>query len=295
MKKNETRDIRSFLQECSERTKKNLECYYRKQQGPRQLIEAIKYSSLGNGKMIRPGIIYATAQIYDLPTEKIDGIACATELMHAYSLIHDDLPAMDDDDFRRGQPSLHKRFGEALAILAGDAMHAMAFELLVSSTNLTQQEKIEVINILAHAAGTAGMSGGQAMDVTQHRDVDIRTVEKIHRLKTGALIKACVLMVSSCNQSADAGKHEALRKFSDDIGLCFQIRDDLLDVEPDREKRKQPGEKTIKLTYPSVLGYEKANRELLNLRDLCLGSLEALDHRAQTLRELTRYVAERPV
>ncbi len=288
-KKNSAPEIENFLQSCSERVEKKLEENFRERQNHGGLIEAVRYSSLGGGKKIRPALVYATAQTVGLTREKVDDVACAIELMHAYSLIHDDLPAMDDDDVRRGRPTLHKAFGEALAILAGDAMQTMAFETLVSSATLDDRCKIKAAEILADVAGTEGMAGGQALDVTLTGAApDIGAVETMHRLKTGRLMSACIRMTLLCSEEPLSETRRALENYADHVGLCFQIRDDILDLQTDADCEN-------KATYPALLGIEESNKELRRVADLCTAGLAPLDERAQTLRLLTRYIVEREV
>ncbi len=288
-RKNSSSETEGFLRSCSERVEKKLEENFRERRTHGGLIEAIRYSSLGGGKKIRPALVYATAQTLGLADEKVDDVACAIELIHAYSLIHDDLPAMDDDDVRRGQPTLHKAFGEALAILAADAMQTMAFEMLVSSATLDDRCKIEATRMLAEVAGTEGMAGGQALDVTlADAAPDIGTVETMHRLKTGRLMSACIRITLLCSEGHSNETRQALENYADNVGLCFQIRDDVLDLQTDVDCEK-------KATYPALLGVEESNKELRRVADLCLAGLAPLGERAQTLRLLTRYIVEREI
>lgn len=288
-KENNTSEIEDFLQSCSKRVEEKLEEDFRKRKNHGGLIEAIRYSSLGGGKKIRPALAYATAQAVGLAREKVDDVACAIELTHAYSLIHDDLPAMDDDDVRRGRPTLHKAFGEALAILAGDAMQTMAFEMLALSAALDESHKIQAAGMLAGVAGTEGMAGGQALDVTLAGAApDIGTVETMHRLKTGRLMSACIRMTLLCSEGHPKEAQRALENYADHVGLCFQIRDDILDLQTDADCKN-------KATYPALLGVEESNRALHRVADLCLTALAPLGERARTLRLVTRYIVEREV
>ena len=251
------------------------------------MLDAIRYAGIGGGKKIRPALIYAVAQIVGLPLEQADDIACSVELMHTYSLIHDDLPTMDDDDLRRGRPTLHKAFNEALAILAGDAMQTISFEILADSDELSAPRKVSAICLLARASGTEGMAGGQAMDIALPGEVpDIRTVKTMHRLKTGSLISACVHIPLSCNKKTPRAIHRALDDYANRIGLCFQIRDDILDLKADASCGK-------KATYPSAIGLENTLAELHRIGEACMTSLEPLGETAQQLRHLTRYIVER--
>ena len=170
--------IQEFLTTCSKITDSNLDSYYKISSAPPQLIEALRYTSLSDGKKIRPALIYAAAETYYLPDTMVHDIACATELIHTYSLIHDDLPAMDNDDFRRGKPSAHKKFNEAIAILAGDAMHAFAFEILAKSQTLDDKQKVQIIALLSYTAGTEGMCGGQMLDIQPNATKKLCSSEK---------------------------------------------------------------------------------------------------------------------
>ena len=248
-------------------------------------MDAIRYSSFKGGKKVRPALVYAVAQTIDLPLEKVDDIACAIELIHTYSMIHDDLPAMDDDELRRGYPTLHRAFDEAVAILAGDAMQALAFEVLTLSPTLSDQQKVKVIQLLAAIAGTEGMAGGQTLDMVLTGETpDIDTVETIHRLKTGSLMSACIRMPLACSDGHDDAVQNSLENYADQIGLIFQIRDDILDLHTDTANENKP-------TYPAVLGLEGAKRELQRGAEQCLANLETLGAPAQPLRLLTRYIA----
>ncbi len=286
-------NTRAFLSICSEKTESNLERYYKNYSGPPQLIEAIRYASLGGGKKIRPALIYASAETYQLNETLVHDIACATELIHAYSLIHDDLPSMDNDDFRRGKPTVHKKFGEAIAILAGDAMHALAFEILAKSTALKADHKVQIIALLAHTTGIAGMCGGQVIDIRPNPQKGISTVIEIHRLKTGTLIASCIETPWICaNGVLNAKERTLLKDFSRDIGLCFQIRDDILDYESDSQNKQANSPR--KLTYPLVIGLEQSKLKLRELEQQCLRRLTQLNHPIDRLIELTHYISQRP-
>ena len=202
---------------------------------PDRLLDAMRYSVLGGGKRVRPLLVYASGELAGATEETLDAIAAAVELIHAYSLVHDDLPAMDDDDLRRGRPTTHRQFDEATAILAGDALQALAFEVLASDPKLSArpQAQAKMIGWLARAAGPAGMVGGQALDMAaEGRQIDERSLERIHRGKTGALIRASIMMPSELGNSSP-DERANLDTFARDIGLVFQIRDDLLEVEQD--------------------------------------------------------------
>ncbi|AMN47510.1 geranyl transferase [Steroidobacter denitrificans] len=231
---------------------------------PARLHEAMRYAVLGGGKRVRPVLVYAAGAALGIPESQIDGAACAVELIHAYSLVHDDLPAMDDDDLRRGRPTCHKAYDEATAILVGDALQVLAFEILARGSGLPEDTaiRLRLIHLLATASGTQGMAGGQALDLAATgRSLTIDAVEKMHACKTGALIRACILMVAACAPDLDPAIHTALDEYAQAIGLAFQIQDDLLDIEGDPQmlgKATGSDEAARKPTYPSVAGVEAA-------------------------------------
>src|SRR6202790_299518 len=203
---------------------------------PARLHEAMRYSVLGGGKRIRPALLFATARTLGLTEDEVEAAACAIELIHVYSLVHDDLPAMDDDDLRRGRPTCHKAFDEATAILVGDALQPLAFQLLARDSALPASPaiRIRLVDLLSEASGTFGMAGGQAIDLAvQGQQPNIEQVEDMHARKTGAVIRASVLMAALCAPSLDPGLYAALNRFAVAVGLAFQIQDDLLDVTGD--------------------------------------------------------------
>jgi geranylgeranyl pyrophosphate synthase len=231
---------------------------------PRRLHLAMRYAVLGGGKRIRPALVYACGSALGAPLEALDPPAAAIELVHAYSLVHDDLPAMDDDDFRRGRPTCHRAFDEATAILAGDALQALAFGVLAGAA-LPARTRAAMCEALARAAGTAGMAGGQALDLAATAtELDAEGVERMHRLKTGALI-AAALHLGALAADAEAALIERLERFGHRLGLAFQIRDDLLDEEgdPDRAGKRLGKDRAAgKRTFPAVLGREGARMRL---------------------------------
>ena len=202
----------------------------------------MRYSALGGGKRVRPVLVYATANALGIAEANVDGVACAVELIHAYSLVHDDLPAMDDDDLRRGRPTCHKAFDEATAILVGDALQVLAFETLASGPGLPADAaiRLELVRLLAVASGTGGMAGGQALDLAAvGRQLSLAEVEEMHARKTGALIHASVMMAAACAERRSEAVVQALDEFARAIGLAFQIQDDLLDIEGDADAARQ--------------------------------------------------------
>jgi geranylgeranyl pyrophosphate synthase len=238
---------------------------------PRRLHAAQRYSVLGPGKRIRPALVYATAETLELPLDLVDAAACAVELIHAYSLVHDDLPAMDDDDLRRGRPTCHRAFDEATAILAGDSLQVLAFKILASHPGAPSDPatRVRLIATLADASGTAGMAGGQALDLgASGRSLTLAEIEQIHALKTGALIRASVVMAADCAPTLSRDGVEALGDFGAAVGLAFQVQDDLLDVEGDVALiGKATGSDRARAmpTYPAVAGPEAARSRVLEL------------------------------
>jgi farnesyl diphosphate synthase len=243
--------------------------------------------------------VYAAGAALGAPLDALDAPACAVELIHAYSLVHDDLPSMDDDDLRRGRPTCHVAFGEATAILAGDALQALAFEVLASQTTPMPgaELQLEMLRILAAACGAQGMAGGQAMDLgAVGRSLDLPALERMHAHKTGALICAGVRLGALSAGCADALTLDALERYGHAIGLAFQVRDDILDVEGEtRALGKTAGKDaaSAKPTFPSVLGMDASRAHLRELVDAALAALEILGERGAPLSELARYVAER--
>jgi geranylgeranyl pyrophosphate synthase len=248
---------------------------------PTRLRDAMRYSVLGEGKRVRPLLAYASGELCGLEPEQCDAIAVSVELVHAYSLVHDDLPAMDDDDLRRGKPTTHKAFDEATAILAGDALQALAFEVLCDAAALLADARAQsrAIRWLAHAVGPAGMVGGQALDLEgENRSLDENALENIHRRKTGQLIRAAIMMPSELGAMTDAAR-ENLDGFARDIGLVFQIRDDLLEVEQDTAtlgKSAASDADNNKSTYPLLLGVEGARRRADDIYASALAALHAV-------------------
>jgi geranylgeranyl pyrophosphate synthase len=246
---------------------------------PTRLHEALRYSVLGGGKRVRPALVYATAAALAIPINQVDGAACAVELIHAYSLVHDDLPAMDNDDVRRGRPTCHKAFDEATAILVGDALQVLAFELLTDGPGLpaSTTTRLKLVSLLARASGTQGMAGGQALDLAAiGRALDLAEVEQMHARKTGALIHASVIMAASCSADVSLRTLEALNEYAHAIGLAFQIQDDLLDVEGDPAiigKATGADLALNKPTYPTVVGVEASRTRMHELHGRALNAL----------------------
>jgi geranylgeranyl pyrophosphate synthase len=268
---------------------------------PQRLHAAQRYAVLGGGKRLRPLLVYCTGEALGLAASTLDAPAAAVELIHSYSLVHDDLPAMDDDDLRRGQPTTHRAFDEATAILAGDALQVLAFSLLARdrAAGVSSEARLKMIQILADASGTAGMAGGQSLDLSAvGRNLGLEELEAMHRLKTGALIRASVLLAAACAPQLTAAEWDALDGYSQDIGLAFQIQDDILDVEGKTEdlgKTIGADAARAKPTYPSVLGLAAAKLRARELNRRACDRLAPLGERARVLAWLASYVVDRRV
>jgi geranylgeranyl diphosphate synthase type II len=266
---------------------------------PVRLHEAMRYAVLGNGKRIRPCLTYAAGQALDLPQSVLDGPACAVELIHAYSLVHDDLPAMDNDDLRRGIPTCHKAFDEATAILAGDALQSLAFHILTSdpAMNIEATARCKMVNALAVATGSRGMAGGQAMDLeAEGQELNLAQLEEMHIHKTGALIHASIRLAGLARPDCPGEQLKALDHYAKCLGLAFQIKDDILDVEADTETLGKPqgsDQARAKSTYPALLGLSEAKNMAAELLDSGLNSLAVFDEKADPLRWIASYIVER--
>ena len=264
-----------------------------------RLHEAMRYVSLDGGKRVRAVLVYITGTALSLPLDELDGPACAIELIHAYSLVHDDLPAMDNDDLRRGKPTCHKAFDEATAILTGDALQSLAFEILASDPAMTtnQQARLAMIRELAHASGSRGMAGGQAIDIAaEGRQLNLDALQTMHRYKTGALIRAAVRLGSIGQGALTNVQRQQLDHYAEAIGLAFQIRDDILDVEADTATLGKPqgsDQARGKPTYTSLLGLDGAKEKARALHQQALDSLQAFGPQADPLRWLSSYIVER--
>jgi len=260
-----------------------------------RLVDAMRYATLNGGKRIRACLIYAAGEAVGGDAETLDDAACAVELIHSYSLIHDDLPCMDDDDLRRGRPTCHRAFDEATALLAGDALQGLAFEILADSAD---NRRIAMMRLLARAIGARGMAGGQAIDLAAvGRSVSPEALEDMHRRKTGALIHASVMLgAMAAPEPVPASVTEALDAYGRAIGLAFQIVDDILDEEGDTEtlgKTSGADRARGKPTYPSVIGIDAARARARALEAAALESLRPLGDNARLLKDLARYIVQR--
>lgn len=292
-------DIKQYLDQKRRQVEESLQDFMPQPQGlPAKHVEAMRYSLFAGGKRIRPILCLAAAEAVCGGTTGAMPAACALECIHTYSLIHDDLPAMDNDDFRRGKPTNHKVFGEAAAILAGDGLLTFAFELLSRSdqTRIADRDRIRIINLISQAAGSPGMVGGQVLDIDcEGKDVPFETLRTIHSCKTGALITAAVQTGAVIGQ-ATSEQFEALTKYGKNIGLAFQIVDDLLNVEGSMEELgKAAGSDAArqKATYPGFFGLSDTKIKAREAANAAINSLHGFDDRAEPLRELADYVVTR--
>jgi len=266
------------------------------------LVNAMRHGALLGGKRLRPYLVYATGELFGLSPANLDAPAAAVECIHAYSLIHDDLPAMDDDDLRRGQPTCHIKFGEANAILAGDALQTLAFSILADSDmpDVSIRDRLSMVSELAHASGVAGMCGGQALDLAaEGQQASLDALEQIHRHKTGALIRAAVRMGALAAGEKGRAALPLLDSYAEAIGLAFQVQDDILDVIGDTAtlgKRQGADQQLGKSTYPALLGLEGAQTKAKDLYQEAVAALEQLaanSYNTAPLLALARFVIER--
>jgi geranylgeranyl pyrophosphate synthase len=266
---------------------------------PTRLHQAMRYSVLDGGKRVRPMLLFCTARALGITEARVEGAACAIELVHAYSLVHDDLPAMDDDDLRRGRASCHKAYDEATALLVGDALQSLAFELLASDVTLPAAPaiRLQLVRLLAEASGAAGMAGGQALDVsTPGRQPSVGEIEAMYRCKTGALIRASVLMAAACAPAIASEQQAALTAFAAAIGLAFQIQDDLLDVlgETATLGKKTGADRAHgKPTHPAVLGLAASQERVRQLHATAIEALQPLAAHGEPLRSLADWLLVR--
>jgi len=294
--------LQAFLAECRDRVTSALEAQLPAPEiQPEPLHRAMRYAVLGTGKYIRPTLTYGAGLAIGLPPDALNAPACALELIHAYSLVHDDLPAMDDDDLRRGRPTCHKVFGEAMAILAGDAVQTLAFQILASDDTVPggAQTRTAMLDTLARAIGSRGMAGGQALDLIAtmaDRELDLVALENIHIHKTGALIRASVRMATLAYPELDPESTDHLDRYAKCLGLAFQIRDDILDVEGETAvigKTRGKDQTQGKATYPTLLGLAEAREQARMLVTEALANLQGFDERADPLRWIARYIVDR--
>lgn len=266
-------------------------------ESPGRLHEAMRYCVFNGGKRVRPLLVYATGECLGVDAELLDAPAVAVELMHAFSLVHDDLPAMDDDDLRRGKPTVHKQYDEATAILAADALQPLAFSVLANVADISAATRIRLVRLLAEACGSIGMTGGQSIDLAaEGQTLSAAEVERMYALKTGALIHAAIVsacLLSNGHSSADA---DALDDFGRAIGVAFQIKDDILDIEGETAIIGKPvgsDQSLDKATYPSLFGLTASRQRCDELLNNALGSLDSFGDAAASLTWLARYIVGR--
>lgn len=289
-----------FLGDCRLRVERALDQWLPPETTqPGRLHSAMRYAALGEGTRVRPLLVYASGQALGARPDCLDAGACAVELIHAYSLVHDDLPAMDDDELRRGRATCHKAYDEATAILAGDALQTLAFRVLCEDDNLCidRADRLRMIGELAHASGSRGMAGGQALDMqATGQAIDLTQLENLHIHKTGALILASVRLGAL---AAGAGRDErlgGLERFAKCIGLAFQVHDDVLDVEGETAvlgKTRGKDAAADKATYPALIGLNAAREMAQRLIDEALENIARFDQAADPLRQLARYIVGR--
>ena len=264
---------------------------------PSRLHEAMRYAALNGGKRLRPLIVYAAGECLAVDPALLDAPAAAIELIHAFSLVHDDLPAMDNDDLRRGLPTLHRQYDEATAILAADALQPLAFATLVNASPTSAKQKAELVSLIANASGSFGMTGGQSIDLlSEGKQLSPQELEVMYAMKTGALIHASVMSACCVVGTLSSRERDALDIFGRSIGVAFQIKDDILDVEGETDVIGKPQGSDIqknKATYPALLGLERSRQRCEELLNRGLDALEIFDEGADALRWLARYVVER--
>ena len=266
---------------------------------PESLNEAVRYSIFGGGKRIRPVLVYAGGEAFNVKPTVLDGCACAVEMIHTYSLIHDDLPAMDDDDLRRGRLTCHKAYNEATAILAGDSLQALAFHVLARdpAISVPAEQRLRMIDTLALASGPGGMTGGQTIDLeAEDKALSLEQLQTMHSRKTGALIRASVELGALCSDRVDEELFLKVSRYADCIGLAFQIHDDVLDIVGDTETLGKPQGSDMeknKATYPNLLGLEGAKQAAQELLEDALNCLSDFGDEAGMLRQIANYIVER--
>ncbi len=291
-------DFPSFLSHCANRVEKALDEHLPGESIlPQPLHQAMRYATFNGGKRVRPLLVYASGMACGAAMEQMDLPACAVELIHSYSLVHDDLPAMDNDDLRRGKPTCHKAFDEPTAILVGDALQSLAFDLLTKpGSNFSPQTLINMVHQLAIASGSRGMAGGQAIDIhSVGQEMSLPALEVMHIHKTGALIRASI-QLGALSANADTEQSSKLLHYANAIGLAFQVQDDILDVTADTHtlgKTQGKDAADNKPTYPALLGLDGAREKAQELLQEALDALSSFDDSARHLRELAHYVVAR--
>lgn len=294
--------ISQQMQQYADRVNHTLTQWLAQQNAPEPLKSAMQHAVLLGGKRIRPFLVYCTGEMLGVDLNTLDAPACAIELIHAYSLVHDDLPAMDDDDLRRGHPTCHIAFDEATAILAGDALQTFAFEILSQAEmpNTPDKHRLQMIQLLARSAGALGMVGGQTLDLqATNQQQTLAQLEQMHRLKTGQLIICSVMLGALTSATLSPAQHQALTLFADNIGLAFQVQDDILDIESNTEILGKPQGSDIennKSTYPGLMGLQAAKQKAQDLYQTALTHLQTLEADAldtRTLQAFAQFIIQR--
>jgi farnesyl diphosphate synthase len=266
-------------------------------ESPRKLHDAMRYAVFNGGKRVRPLLVYAAGGCLNVPERVLDAPAAAIELIHAFSLVHDDLPAMDNDDLRRGKPTLHRKYDEATAILAADALQPLAFSVLADIPDVPPRSQARLVKLVADACGSIGMTGGQSLDLdAEGRSLTADEIEHMYALKTGALIHAAVVSAPLLANNVDTERASAIDAFGRTIGIAFQIRDDILDVEGDTQvigKQSGADQHLKKATYPGLMGLDQARKRCDELLQSAVEKLNDFGEDADSLRWLARFIVER--
>ncbi|WP_417226558.1 polyprenyl synthetase family protein [Amphritea sp.] len=290
-------DAKPLLQQYQHRVEQHLNTVLNHSSDADKVRQAMQYSLFNGGKRVRPVLVYMANQLLDGSLAQADAAACAIECIHSYSLVHDDLPAMDDDELRRGKPTCHIAFDEATAILAGDGLQALAFQLLAADNNLPAEINLRMLQILARDSGYQGMVGGQSIDLdNEGKQISIAQLELMHRHKTGALINASIEMGALSSTHATPADLQALNSYSRAIGLAFQVKDDILDIESNTETLGKPQGSDLlheKSTYPALLGMAGAKQKLTHLNEQAHASIDYFKDAAAPLHWLADYIVER--
>jgi geranylgeranyl pyrophosphate synthase len=292
-----TQTLPSFMKQCEQRANDLLRRQIVAHAPSVRLREAMEHAALGGGKRLRPVLVYGSALAVGGTLDAADAAASAVELIHNYSLVHDDLPAMDDDDLRRGRPTVHKAFDEATAILVGDALQSLAFRVLSEPSTIAPATQLRMVQILSEAAGELGMVGGQSLDFdAMGKLLSLEALETMHKLKTGALIRASVALGGLSHAGTTAVQLQALENYALNVGLAFQVRDDILDVTSDTATLGKPqgsDRKSNKPTYVSLLGVDAAKDKATELAETAIATLADFPPEADHLRELASYIVSR--
>jgi farnesyl diphosphate synthase len=297
MKKISKQSFAMFLRGRRKRVEKLLNKYLTATREPKNLCIAMRYCVLNGGKRLRPLLVYAVGEMYGADLKALDAPACAIEMIHSFSLVHDDLPAMDNDDLRRGKLTCHKAFDEATAILAGDALAIFAFQIINESNFLTSKQAVLISKALARASGSSGMAGGQDIDVQfTGRKISANKLEQMYLLKTGSLLSAAVALGALAANVSDPKELKCLDRFAKDVGLAFQIQDDILNIESNVAKLgKNIGtdKKRNKITYPALVGMPAAKAKVKKLWQRAERSLQQLSADPQVLQMLVEHIRQR--